>query len=448
MNGSTQPQTTPLAQEADSQEIYPEWDANLGDLLHLLRVRKYKYKHGGFSAEYVSDAAHVLRARGLRSFLTILSIFIGIAAVIVTLIWTAGISTSLNNQLINLGTNIISISSGSSVNDGINRPIKPLSSTDLNTLHTLNHVIGISPILQIPQTEVVYGRQNWQTDVVGVSEDFPTMQDWQLAAGIWFSQGNNTNHEPTAVLGATVAQQLTDAQGNSPLNQQIRIGSQLFHVSGVLAAKGGDFHQDDVVFVSFQTALIRLRNTTAIDQIDLQVDTINNIDLVQQAITTALRHNHQIAARDPNDFNTLTALSLIKSTQQQTQLINMLSISIAAISLFGAGLGIMNVMFVSVTERMREIGIRMAIGAHGLDIRTQFLIEALLICFIGGLFGLLFGLLIGWAVTTLTNLPFVVTPMILLLPFVISTGLAIIFGLYPAMRASRLDPIKAIRGAK
>src|SRR5579859_1567825 len=268
-----------MTQGTAPQEGYLEQESGLGDLLRQLRVRKYR--SGGFPGEYVSDALYVLKARGLRSFLTILSIFVGVAAVIVTLVWTQGIGVSLNDQLINLGTNVISVSSASPDSAGLTRPVEPLTTTDVQALGTLPHLLGISPILGMPQTEVVSSQRHWKTNVVGVSRDFPTMQDWQMAEGSWFSSGDQTRSEPSAVLGATVAQQLTDAQGRSPLGQQIRISTQLFHVSGILLAKGGGFNQDDVVFVSFQTALLRLRNTTALDQIEIQVDSIDNIDLMQ-----------------------------------------------------------------------------------------------------------------------------------------------------------------------
>lgn len=438
--------TTPK-QEAISPTIPSSQMSDLGHLLKELQTRKST--PGSQVGANISDALATLQARGLRSFLTLLSIFVGIAAVVVSLIWTQGASASLNNQLIGLGTTVISVTPGSPNDTGTSDTSweKQLTIADAQSLHAVAHVIDESPVISVPGVQVVYSNQNWNTSVDGVNVDFQSIQNWQLTAGSWFSPLQEAQGKPVAVLGATVAKQLFGNQSNNAVTQQLRIGSNLFTVVGILTPKGGSAAQDDIVFVPVQTALVRLKNTSALDGIQIEVDTMNNLGPAQQGIRRVLRHSHHIPNGTPDDFTITTADQLIQSAQQQNMIISLLSVGIATISLTVAGLGIMNIMFVSVTERTREIGIRISIGARRRDIRNQFLAEALVLCLIGGLLGLLLGLLIGALVDYMTGQPFVVTITTLLLPFGISTGLALIFGLYPAIRASHLDPIKAIRGA-
>src|SRR5262249_6283685 len=236
---------------------------------------------------------------------------------------------------------------------------------------------------------------------------------------------------------------LFDASGVNPVGQVIHIGAQVFRVGGVLAAKGSG--QDDVIFVPFNTARIRLKNTTTVDQILVESDTTDDVSQVQQSVVTALERNHHIQPGATDDFGTITFVQFLQRSQQTTQALTFLLVGIAGISLTVGGIGIMNIMLVSVTERTREIGIRMSIGARRRDIRNQFLIEALVLSLIGGVIGMLIGFALGFLITNASGLPFVITAASLLLPFVICSIIGIVFGLYPAVRASRLDPIVALR---
>ncbi len=213
---------------------------------------------------------------------------------------------------------------------------------------------------------------------------------------------------------------------------------------GVLEAKGGASTTDDVVFVPFSTALERLKNSSYVDQILVKVDDASNIDAVQRDITTLLEQRHHIARGSADDFNLTSSKQLLQTFDQILSLATALYVSIASISLTVGGVGIMNIMIVSVTERTREIGIRLSLGAQRQDIRNQFLIEAVTLSLVGGIIGMLLGMLLGLVITARLGVPFVLTPTSVLVPFVVSAGVGVIFGLYPAVRAARLDPIEAL----
>jgi putative ABC transport system permease protein len=390
-----------------------------------------------------------LWANRLRSLLTGLGIFIGVAAVIAALTLTQGASAGINSRIASLGTNSISVFNGSANNGGAFGAVgttQSLTSDDAAALAKIPHVTGISPIVTI-SSQVVYGNQNWNTRVQGVDTSFQDIQSWQMAEGTWFSKFDESAGSPVALLGQTVVHSLFDASGAAPLGQTIRIRNQLFRVIGVLQSKGtqGASNQDDVVFVPFTTAITRLKNSTFVDQIEVQVDDSNNVDQVQQLIKAILEQRHRITDGAPDDFRSFSSNQLLQTAQQFTSILTLLLVGIASISLTVGGIGIMNIMLVSVTERTREIGIRMAVGARQRDIRNQFLIEALTLSLVGGAIGMILGLLIGFFVTQAAGLPFVVSVTSILLPFIVSTAIGIVFGLYPAVRASKLDPIVALR---
>jgi putative ABC transport system permease protein len=310
----------------------------------------------------------------------------------------------------------------------------------------VSHVTAITPWIE-SRAQVVYSNQNWRTTVEGVTTNYETIGGYDVAQGIWFTAADDAGGKAVAVIGDTVAQNLFGASNTDPIGKVIRVGIQPYRVIGVLAPKGG-FGQDDVIFLPFNTARQRLSNTNAISGIELTVDSSDHVDEVQQVITIILEQNHHIAKGTPDDFSTITSAQLLQQVQQATQALTLLLVGIAAISLTVGGIGIMNIMLVSVTERTREIGIRMSVGARRRDIRNQFLIEAVLLCFVGGGIGLLVGLIAGLGLTSTFQLPFVVTVTTFVLPFTVCAVIGIVFGLYPALRAARLDPIVALRRAK
>ncbi len=392
-------------------------------------------------------ALEALWLNKLRSLLTGLGIFIGVAAVIAALTLTQGAGAFITENIASLGLNVITVIPGASTSRGTFGGVgttQSLTPQDAIALKNLRHVVAISPIIST-NAQVVFGKQNWNTRIQGVNTAYQDIQGWQMAEGVWFSDAEDSGGLPVALLGQTVAHNLFDASGTDPIGQTIRIRDQNYRVIGVLQAKGGGFNQDDIVFVPFNTALTRLKHTTYVDQMLVQVDSSDNINQVQQDIKTILERRHQIPSGGLDDFTAISSTQLLQTAQQFTQILTFLLVGIASISLTVGGIGIMNIMIVSVTERTREIGIRMSIGARRRDIRNQFLIEALVLSLFGGVIGMLMGFLLGLLITRATGLPFVITVVSLLLPFVICSIIGIVFGLYPAIRASMLDPIVALR---
>ena len=392
-------------------------------------------------------ALESLWSNKLRSLLTGLGIFIGVAAVIAALTLTQGAGQFITSNIASLGLNVITVIPGASTSRGTFAgagTTQSLTPQDAIAIQKIPHVTAVSPIISLT-AQVVFGKQNWNTRIQGVNTAFQDIQGWQMAEGVWFSESDVSGGQPVALLGQTVAHNLFDATGTDPVGQTIRIRDQEYRVIGVLQAKGGGFNEDDIVFVPFNTALTRLKNSTYVDQIVVQADSSQTVNQVQQDIKTILEQRHQIPSGGLDDFTAISSTQLLQTAQQFTQILTFLLVGIAGISLTVGGIGIMNIMIVSVTERTREIGIRMSIGARRSDIRNQFLIEALVLSLFGGVIGMLIGFLLGMLITSATGLPFVITAVSLLLPFIICSIIGVVFGLYPAIRASRLDPIEALR---
>ncbi len=382
-----------------------------------------------------------------------------------------------------------------------------LTMSDAQAVAQLDHVVAMTPILTT-SGQVVYGSQNWNTGIRGVYPNYQTIQSWQIAEGSWFSNGDEQVSAPVAVLGQTVVQNLFSSTGTDPIGQTVLINNQAFHVVGTLQAKGsqGFANVDDVIFVPFGAVNERLKPSPVyVDQIQVQVDDVNNVAQVQQNITTLLRTRHHLRGSAPsstgqqfgggnvlgglggggnggrgggnggrgggntnggqqtggsttpgsnsslrgvpqaNNFQVFSGNQLVQTAQQNTAELAILLIGIAAVSLSVGGIGIMNIMLVSVAERTREIGVRMAIGARQRDIRNQFLLEALMLSVIGGIIGIVVGLLGGFGLTTSLGFPFVFSIIAVVLAFGVSAVVGISFGLYPAVRAAKLDPIVALR---
>jgi putative ABC transport system permease protein len=409
-------------------------------------LKKGDFDRAGKLGSNVSIALEALWANRLRSMLTALGIFIGIAAVIAALILTQGVSASITNSLSSLGTNVITVSPGTSSSRGAFSAAgssQTLTPADATSISKLAYVTAYTPVVS-QNEQVIYGNQNWNTNVQGVMPSYQQIQNWTLSEGSWYTSDNERDGRAVAVIGQTIVSKLFGTS-EDPIGKKIRIGNDIYQVVGVLASKSSGGSQDDVIDIPFSTGMARLKNTGYVNQILVQVSDSSIIDTVQSEIKTQLEKSHNITHGKADDFNLSNSQQLLQTASTFTTLLTALLVGIAGISLTVGGIGIMNIMIVSVTERTREIGIRISIGAQRQDIRNQFLIEALVLSVAGGIIGMLMGLGIGFLVTYVINLPFVVTATTLLMPFVISASIGVIFGLYPAIRAARLDPIDALR---
>jgi putative ABC transport system permease protein len=418
----------------------------LQDLLQQLRV----HKKSPFSsaAASLTSAFEAIWANRTRSILTMLGIFIGVAAVIAALTLTQSAGAYFTNLIAGLGANTIFVQPGTLSGRGVNtkQTTQSLTVADVQALRKVSHITILSPSVSAG-VQAVYGNQNWKTRVQGVTGEYQTILDWEMAQGLWFSTSDSDGARSVAVIGDTVAHNLFDPSHTNPIGQTIRLNNQLYRVIGVAAPKGG-FNQDDIIFIPFKTAQARFGFTNSVNAIVLQADSSDGVNLAVPGITAALERMHHLPKGTPDDFTITTSQQILQQAQQGTQVFSILLVSIAAISLTVGGIGIMNIMLVSVTQRTREIGIRMSIGARKSDIRNQFLIESLMLCLVGGSLGLLGGLLGGYGMTVGFGFPMVVNATTVIMPFIVSSLIAIIFGLYPASRAARLDPVIALRRNK
>ncbi len=480
-----------------------------------LRSRHGASGGGGMLYAIFGTAFDALRSNRLRSFLTMLGLIIGVSAVIAVVTLTQGVTESVNQSFSSLGTNVLTISPGATSSRGVRTAgsSQTLTLKDAEAVSQLPHIVYWSPIVNA-SGQVIYLDQNTNTSVRGVYPEYQYIQNLQIAQGDWLSDADEQSNAAVAVIGATTAQDLFTDPAVSPIGQNIRIDSQLFRIVGVLQTKGssqGPGNADDVIYVPFSAALQRLRPSSYVDQIQLQVDTTDNVTTVQQSVTSLLRSRHHLAGPDPslrqqngltsrpvtsfqgggggayrggggfqggatggrqtgsgtssssnsrsssttrtaasnpaNDFQVLNVNQLISTAQQNSSVLTTLLIGIAAISLTVGGIGIMNIMLVSVTERLREIGICKAIGARERDIRNQFLLEALLLTIAGGMIGIFIGLLAGFLLTLDLHVPFILSALPVIVAFGVSMVIGVTFGLYPAVRASKLDPIQTLRTA-
>ncbi len=398
----------------------------------------------------VASALDALLARKLRSLLTALGIIIGVASVIVMIALGEGASQSLQARLAGLGTNMLTISPGSGFGPGAVRTAAGTQQTltEADALAIQAQVPGIAlltPSRMANGTQVQAANKNWSTTVRAYYPSVFAIQSWQIARGVAFDQADQDSGALVAVIGQTVATNLFGA--TDPVGQRILIRNVQFTVKGVLAAKGsnGFQDQDDVVMIPFSTGQVRLFNQTTVQEIAVQVASADQIATVQSQITDLLRARHRLTGTAANDFTVRNNNQIIDTVQGTSDTMRYLLAGVAAVSLIVGGIGIMNIMLVSVTERTREIGIRMAIGARGSNIMTQFLIEAIALSLVGGIIGILLGVGGSYALASLAGWATAVTLPAIGLAFGFSAVVGVFFGFYPARSAARLDPIEALR---
>jgi putative ABC transport system permease protein len=414
----------------------------------LVRRTPRRSHRGLLIGASLSSALEALWSNRLRSLLTILGVIVGVAAVIVAVTITEGTSASINSRVAGLGTNTLTINSGAAVSGGASQGIgteQSLTQGNATAIASVSHVVNVTPIKSV-SAQLVYSGQNWSTRAEGVYPSYQSIGNWQLAEGSWYTQADEDAGTPVVVLGQTTEQNLFTGVADDPVGQTILINSQPFRVVGVLQPKGTSaaVNQDDVAFVPFSAAATRLKNTPYVDQIQVQVDNANDVATAEASITSLLERLHNIPPAGADDFQIRSSDQLVQTAQSFSQTLTYLLIGIAAVSLLVGGIGIMNIMLVSVTERTREIGIRMAVGARRGDVRNQFLIEALTLSAAGGIIGIVLGAVGGYIMTRVFSLPFAPSLLSIVLAFGVSAAIGVCFGFYPAVRASRLDPIVAL----
>jgi putative ABC transport system permease protein len=399
----------------------------------------------------LETAWHALATHRMRSFLTMLGMVIGVAAVILMMAIGEGAQAMVRDSIKSMGSNLFIIMSGASTSGGArvatgNAPT--LTFDDADAIRDLKDVLAAAPVSP-GSAQLIYNGVNWSTSVYGTTPDYIQVRNWSLASGGFFNEADVRSGARVAVIGQVVARELFGDE--DPIGKIIRIKQAPFEVIGVLAAKGQSLDgrdQDDTVIVPISSAQQKifsnaLRNRARF--IMAQALSAKSMDAAESAITNVLRSRHRIGVGQDDDFSVRNLTALAEAAAATTRIMSILLGAIAAISLVVGGIGIMNIMLVSVTERTREIGIRMAIGARSRDVLWQFLIEALTLSLIGCGIGLLLGVGGAWLVGSLVDLPVAVTPTSVLLAVGVSFLIGVFFGFYPARRAAGLDPIEALR---
>ncbi len=397
----------------------------------------------------VRIALRALRRNKLRTGLTMLGIIIGVGAVVAMVGIGAGAKAQVEAQIASLGENVILIFSGSTTASGIRTGWGSAGTLKIEDADSIQRevpgIIGVSPEIRSAM-QVASGNQNWMTQILGESPDYFTIRQWPLKAGAIFTEQDVRGANKVCVIGHTTARQLFgDAD---PLGQIIRIKQVPFIITGVLAPKGLSMmgsDQDDVVIMPYTSAMKRVMGQTMLRGINVQAESEAALKPAQQQIISLLRQRHRITPGKDDDFTVRSQEEIAEAATATSRVLAILLGAIASVSLLVGGIGIMNIMLVSVTERTREIGIRMAVGAHGRDILLQFLIESITLSSLGGVIGIVLGIVASQLLSTLAQWPTMISATSVIVAFLFSAAVGIFFGYYPARKAAALDPIDALR---
>ena len=397
----------------------------------------------------VRSAFRALRRNKMRSFLTMLGIIIGVGAVIAMLAIGQGAEYSVKQQISSLGTNVLIVFPGSQQTGGLRMgagTVTTLTEEDAWAIQKECPAVAfVSPGAR-SGGQVIAGNLNWGTSIEGTGADYLEIRSWAVEYGEFYSEQDIKAAAKVCILGKTVADALFPE--STPVGQNVRIRNVPFKVLGVLAKKGQNamgMDQDDIILAPYTTVLRRLSHSPYLRQVLVSATSPSSIGAAQTQITELLRMRHKIAPYDPDDFTIRNQSDLAATATATTEILTILLASIASVSLLVGGIGIMNIMLVSVTERTREIGIRMSVGARGRDILTQFLIEALVLSLLGGIIGILLGVGGSVAISAFAKWPTIITVFSILLSFGFSIAIGIFFGFYPARKAALLNPIDALR---
>jgi putative ABC transport system permease protein len=392
-------------------------------------------------------ALDAIVANKLRSLLTMLGVVIGIAAVITMVALGEGAQRSVEARLKTLGANVLTVRPGQSFAGGVGRGQAALTTDDAEALRANpQDIMAVAPEMET-RIQVEYGPSNANMSVVGTWASYFPLNNYQVATGRLFTDAEDRGRRRIAVLGALVPGQLGNAKPEALVGQTLRIGGVPFEVIGVLAEKGaqGFSNPDESIYVPLATAQFRIMGTNRVRSIGVQAVSQDKMDDAMVEINQILRREHRLRPGQDADFNIRDQASLLSTVQETTETFTLLLAGIAAISLLVGGIGIMNIMLVSVTERTREIGLRKALGARPSDILLQFLIESLVLCLVGGAMGLVLGVGGSYALHQLAGWATDVAPESILVAFGFSGGVGVFFGIWPARRAASLTPIESLR---
>jgi putative ABC transport system permease protein len=391
-------------------------------------------------------ALREIRRNVMRSFLTILGIVIGVAAVIVMVTIGGGATAQVTEQIASLGSNLLMIRVGQHMGPGQSSAAAPFDLADVHAIY--REIPSISAIAPSSSQKVtaIYGNANWSTTATGVDNQFFTVRNWTILSGRQFLDTELRAGKAVCIIGATVAKELFGQQ--NPLDNKIRVGNFSCQVIGLLEAKGQSTFgsdQDDLILLPLRTFQRRLAGNVDISLIQVSVAEGRSTDKAKSDIEYLLRERRHITNSENDNFQVMDMKEITKMLTGTTQILTTLLGAVAAVSLLVGGIGIMNIMLVSVTERTREIGIRLAIGALEREVLLQFLVEAVVLSSFGGVIGILLAVSGSIGLARLLNIPFIFNPGIMVIAFFFSAAVGIIFGFFPAKKAARLDPIDALR---
>ena len=387
-----------------------------------------------------------------RSLLTALGIIVGIAAVIAVVSIGQGAQTMMMTQISSMGNNLIMVFPGSRSQGGVHGgsgSAQTLTAEDGQAIaQDLSHLVrAVTPMVR-SGGQVIYQENNWSTQIQGVSVDYPEVRNWDMASGVFFTTADQRAGARVCVIGQTVADNLF--VGDDPVGKSLRIRNMPFRVLGVMARKGSNTmgsDQDDTIIAPYTTVRRVLYNSifNNVNMLLVSLHSLDDIPAAKEEIGKLLRQRHKLAPHADDDFNLLDMTEISNTIGSVTKLMTILLTTVASISLLVGGIGIMNIMLVSVTERTREIGLRMAIGATPSDILLQFITEAMTLSTVGGLIGVALGVIGARTVGRIQEWPILITESSVLIAFLFSAAIGVFFGLYPALRASRLNPIECLR---
>ena len=394
-------------------------------------------------------ALRALARNKMRSFLTALGIIIGVGAVIATVSIGEGAKREVEKRFEEMGTNLLYVRPGSQSFRGRHYgggSVQTLTADDANAiLEKCDAVQYVSPSVST-RTQVVYGNKNWNTSIYGVGDKYPEIRNWEVEEGLFFDENMVRSGQKVCVLGSEVNQNLFE--GADPIGQIIRLKKIPFRVIGTLESigeSGGFWNRDDMILVPYTTAMRRLLGTNRISSIDVSAVSGSRTEEAMRQIEDVLRIRHKIAPGAEDDFNVRNMADIAESAAESREALKILLGGIASVSLLVGGIGIMNIMLVSVTERIREIGIRMSVGAREKDILFQFLSEAIVLSILGGFLGVGAGVFGSTLISKLADWETLVSLWSVIAAFLFSGFVGIFFGFYPAWKASKLDPIDALR---